>query len=48
MAPAANDNAMPMDPALMDPMAANANMPMPVEGPPQAALAAQAMNLRAV
>lgn len=46
MAPAMNDNAaMPMDP-----MAANGNMPpaMPMETPPQAALAAQAMNLRAV
>ena len=49
-----NEN-VPMDPAMadpmMDPMAANGNVPlpgMPAEAPPQAALAAQAMNLRAV
>lgn len=50
--PMPGENAAPMPAAMPgDPMAAapaNANMPMPAEGPPQAALAAQAMNLRAV
>lgn len=48
--PAVNENvAAPAGAMPMDPMAAaNGNMPMPVEAPPQAALAAQAMNLRAV